>query len=273
MDGSEPVPSPARAPGRTSVSAPGPVTGVTSAGPPPAAAPPGESDPAPRGRALVVAIDGPSGSGKSTVAREVARRLGLRYLDTGAMYRAVTWLALRDRVDLADERALTDLAEQADLRIGTDPSAPSVQVGDVDVATAIRSEEVTSAVSAVSAVPGVRAVLVGRQRELVGDGGVVVEGRDIGSVVVPDADVKVFLTATSTTRAHRRARETRGDRVSAEAVDRTHSALQHRDRLDSARRASPLLRAPDAVEIDSTALDVDGVVASVLALVAAGARR
>ncbi len=222
---------------------------------------------------LVIAIDGPSGSGKSTVARGVARRLGLRYLDTGAMYRALTWLALRRGVDLADAAALTALAEDADLRVGTDPVTPTCHVGGEDVAAAIRSDEVTAAVSAVSAVAGVRAVLVARQRDLAAAGGVVVEGRDIGSVVLPDADVKVFLTATSATRAHRRARETRGAGLTSDALDRTHTAIERRDRLDSARTASPLARAPDAVEIDSTALDVDDVVAAVLALVPTEARR
>lgn len=232
----------------------------------------GGSEPASRRRpdsrpTLVVAIDGPSGSGKSTVSRAVARRLGLRYLDTGAMYRAVTWLALHENVAPDDQERLAALARSADVRLGTDPDMPTCHVGETDVADAIRGEDVTAAVSAVSAVPGVRAALVARQRELVGAGGIVVEGRDIGTVVLPDADVKVFLTASSHARAQRRARETNGAVLTSDAIDRTHHAMARRDRLDSGRKVSPLTRAHDAVEIDSTALDIDDVVEHILALV------
>src|SRR4051794_2461215 len=155
-------------------------------------------------RKLVVAIDGPSGSGKSTVARGVATALGLRYLDTGAMYRAVTWLALQDGVDLGDAGALARLARGAALDITADPEAPRIVAAGHDVTTAVRSREVTAAVSTVSAVPEVRAAMVQRQREVIADGGIVVEGRDIGTTVVPDAAVKVFLTADAATRAQRR---------------------------------------------------------------------
>ncbi|HVF20295.1 MAG TPA: (d)CMP kinase [Mycobacteriales bacterium] len=217
----------------------------------------------------VVAVDGPSGSGKSTVSRRVAQRLGLRYLDTGAMYRAITWEVLRRQLEL--EPALLGLVLTADeldrmeLEVGTDPRRAAVRIAGHDVATAIRGEEVTSAVSIVSAVPQVRRWLVTRQRELIGAGRIVVEGRDIGTTVVPTAEVKVFLTASGSARAARRHREA----VEDGAVERTEAALARRDALDSTRATSPLARAADAVEIDSTDLGVAEVVSAVLARCAA----
>ena len=215
---------------------------------------------------LVVAIDGPSGSGKSTVARGVAATLGLRYLDTGAMYRAVTWLALHRKIPLADTEALTRLAETADLEVSTSPEPVTISADNTDVTAAIRGADVTAAVSAVSAVPGVRAAMVRRQREVIGEGGIVVEGRDIGTTVAPDAPVKVFLTADESARAERRARET------AAAVDATRDALAQRDRLDAGRAASPLTQATDAVVIDSSHLSADEVIAEVVALARSVAR-
>ena len=209
---------------------------------------------------LVVAIDGPSGSGKSTVARGVAAALGLRYLDTGAMYRALTWLALDRAVPLTDGAALTELAEHARLEFSTTPDPVTVRAEGTDVTTAIRGDAVTAAVSVVSAVPGVRAALVRRQRETIGSGGIVVEGRDIGTTVVPEAPVKVFLTADEEARATRRALETTG------AVAATREALSRRDELDAARTASPMVQADDAVLIDSSHLSADEVVAQVVAL-------
>jgi cytidylate kinase len=208
---------------------------------------------------LVVAVDGPGGSGKSTVARALARRLGLRYLDTGAMYRALTWLALQRGIATDDAEALADLARSASLAIGTDPDAPTVMIEDVDVAGPIRGPDVTAAVSAVSAVPAVREQLVALQRTLIAvaagsSAGIVAEGRDIGTVVAPDAPIKVFLTATQTERARRRANENAADTVS------TQRDLARRDRLDSSRAASPLAQAPDALVVDSTAMAIDEVV-------------
>jgi CMP/dCMP kinase len=214
-------------------------------------------------RNLVVAIDGPSGSGKSTVAREVAIALELRYLDTGAMYRAVTWLALRGEIDLRSEVPLTELAETADLQITTDPRAPAIVADGIDVSAAVRSAYVTAAVSVVSAVPGVRSAMVRRQREIIGAGGIVVEGRDIGSTVVPDAPVKVFLTADPATRAQRRSRQD-GTGEAAPQVESTEADLIRRDVADSSRAASPLQQAPDALVVDSSALDIRQVVAAVL---------
>jgi cytidylate kinase len=204
-------------------------------------------------------VDGPGGSGKSTVARALARRLGLRYLDTGAMYRALTWLALQRGIATDDADALADLARSASLAIGTDPDAPTVMIEDVDVAGPIRGPDVTAAVSAVSAVPAVREQLVALQRMLIsiaaGSGaGIVAEGRDIGTVVAPEAPIKVFLTASATERARRRADETAADAAS------TQRDLARRDRLDSSRAASPLAQAADALVVDSTAMGVDEVV-------------
>ena len=215
---------------------------------------------------LVVAIDGPSGSGKSTVARGVAAALGLRYLDTGAMYRAITWLALERGVPLDDGRALAELAQSADLVVSTTPGPSTISADGTDVTKAIRGEAVTAAVSAVSAVPGVRAAMVRRQKSAIGAGGIVVEGRDIGTTVAPDAPIKIFLTADETARATRRARETAG------AVTATQDALARRDQLDATRTASPLAQAADAVVIDSSHMSADEVIAHVVALARSAAR-
>ena len=221
---------------------------------------------------VVIAVDGPSGSGKSTVARGVARALGLRYLDTGAMYRAVTWAALQRRLDLADAVAVGDLAATVVLDMGTDPVTPGVAVDGADATAAVRSEAVTAAVSAVSAVPAVRASMVRRQRELIGAGGIVVEGRDIGTTVAPDATLKIFLTADPAARARRRGLEIEGARLDAAALDRTRDDLLRRDAADSGRAASPLAQAEDAIVIDSTELDADGVVTRILELLKAADR-
>lgn len=203
----------------------------------------------------VVAVDGPSGSGKSTVSRRLADALGASYLDTGAMYRAVTWAVLRDGVDPADQAAVAAVCARVRLEIGTDPGKPYVRVDGVAVDGPIRGVEVTAAVSAVSAVPAVRAALVAQQREIIaGSGRIVVEGRDIGTVVAPDADLKVYLTASVDERARRRSDENRAD------VDLTAADLRRRDKLDSTRAADPLRRAPDAVELDTTRLGIDEVV-------------
>jgi CMP/dCMP kinase len=205
---------------------------------------------------VVVAVDGPSGSGKSTVSRRLAAALGAHYLDTGAMYRAVTWAVLRSGVDLSDADAVAKVAAEVRLSIGTDPAAPTISADGVGIDVEIRGPEVTGAVSAVAAVPAVRQLMVARQRELIADAGrIVVEGRDIGSVVAPDADLKVFLTASADARAQRRSAEIAAD-VTATAAD-----LARRDKLDSTRAASPLLQAPDAVTLDSTELGIDEVVA------------
>jgi len=203
----------------------------------------------------VVAVDGPSGSGKSTVSRSLAAALGARYLDTGAMYRAVTWAVLQAGVDPHDAAAVADIAARVRLDVGTDPRKPYVRVDDTAVDGPIRGPEVTAAVSAVAAVPAVRAILVAAQRAVIASTGrIVVEGRDIGTVVAPHADLKVYLTASVDERARRRSTEVAAD------VDDTAADLNRRDRLDSTRAADPLRRADDAVELDTTALGVDEVV-------------
>lgn len=220
---------------------------------------------APRpGFAGVIALDGPSGTGKSTVARRLATRLGARYLDTGAMYRAATVAALRRGVDLSDPVAVTDVVETAVIEISTDPQDVYVRLDGEPVDEQIRSAETTSAVSAVSAVPAVRAALVAAQRELIADGGIVVEGRDIGSTVWPTARPKVYLTASPEARARRRAGELGQADVQAVAGD-----IARRDELDSNRAASPLARPDDAVEVDTTELGIDEVVAHLADLAAA----
>jgi CMP/dCMP kinase len=215
--------------------------------------------------ALVVAVDGPSGSGKSSTARGVASRLGLRYLDTGALYRAVTWWLLERGVDVHDSSAVARDLQSLELQLSTDPDDPRVRVDGTDVSDAIRERDVTNAVSAVSAVPAVRQYLVPVQRAVIDVGGVVVEGRDIGTVVAPEAPVKVFLTADSEARARRRSAELEHDADAT--VSRTHEELRRRDHLDSSREVSPLARAEDAVELDSTDLTLEQVIDAIVVLV------
>jgi cytidylate kinase len=203
----------------------------------------------------VIALDGPSGTGKSTVARGLARRIGFRYLDTGAMYRAVAWAVLDAGVDPEDQLAVGRIADRVVLDVSTDPDRPAVAVDGRRVDAAIRTPAVTTAVSPVSATPHVREVLVAAQRQLIGAGHVVVEGRDIGTVVAPDAPLKVFLTAAPGVRAQRRSeQEGTADRA-AIAAD-----LDRRDTYDSSRQHSPLRAADDAVHLDTTALGVDEVI-------------
>jgi cytidylate kinase len=210
----------------------------------------------------VVALDGPSGTGKSTVARRLAALLLARYLDTGAMYRAATVAILRAGAPLDDEDAMAEVVRRARIVVSTDPHAPAVTLDGLAVDEVIRSAEVTSAVSAVSAVPAVREWLVAQQREIIGAGGIVVEGRDIGSVVWPRARPKVFLTATADARARRRAGELGGGaQLSVVAAD-----IGRRDQLDSARAASPLIRPADAVVLDTTQLEIDEVVTRLIDL-------
>ena len=211
----------------------------------------------------VVALDGPSGTGKSTVARRLARRLGARYLDTGAMYRAATAMVLRSGVHPSDADAVLNVVDAIAVAISTDPDDVTVLVGDTDLTTEIRTAQVTAAVSAVSALPAVRRRLVRQQRELIGAGGIVVEGRDIASVVWPQAELKVYLTASADVRARRRADELG---LSAPSVEQVAADLARRDTFDSSRAASPLVRADGARELDTSALDVDGVVEELVRL-------
>ncbi|MFI0371728.1 (d)CMP kinase [Actinomadura sp. 1N219] len=213
---------------------------------------------------LVIAMDGPSGSGKSSASKGVARALGLRYLDTGAMYRAVTWWMLDKGVPVEDAAAVEARAAEPVIASGTDPDAPAITVDGTDVSAPIRTRDVTNAVSAVSSVPAVRARMVALQREIIGSGGIVVEGRDIGTVVAPDAPVKVYLTASEEARAARRAKDLAADPGASVTVTQAEQA--RRDRLDSTRKASPLTRAGDAHEIDSTELSLAEVIEAVVRL-------
>ena len=212
---------------------------------------------------FVVAVDGPSGSGKSSTARGAASRLGLAYLDTGAMYRAVTWALLQRGTDLDDPAAIARDAQDVSIVSGTDPIAPTIEADGTDVALAIRGDDVTAHVSPVSAVPEVRAMLVALQQRVIADAGegIVVEGRDIGSTVAPEAPVKVYLVADPAARAARRAAERGGADAAA-----TAQSLAARDRIDSTRATSPLVQADGAVEIDGTHLTLDEVVDEVVAL-------
>ncbi|GAB3262263.1 (d)CMP kinase [Nocardioides dilutus] len=219
------------------------------------------------GDGVVVAVDGTSGSGKSSTSRGVARRLGLRYLDTGAMYRAVTWWMLRHGVDVHDAAAVAARCEEARIESGTDPVAPTITVDGEDVAVEIRGDDVNAAVSPVSAVPRVRARMQVMQRQIIeaalADGGIVVEGRDIGSVVWPDAAVKIYLSADAAARAHRRALEEGGS-----DVDATRESLLARDKIDSGRAVSPLVLAEGAVHLDTTDLTLDQAIDRIVRMVA-----
>lgn len=220
----------------------------------------------------VIALDGPAGSGKSTVARAVARSLGWRYVDSGATYRAATAAVLHAGTDLADPVAVAAIVAAAEIRLDTDPDSPSVWLDGKDVSTEIRGTDVTAAVSAVSAVPAVRSALVALQRALMGNGDVVVEGRDICTVVAPRARVKIFLDADPAVRAGRRASEEHAgvavSGVQGEVATAVAADLARRDTLDSSRAVSPLAPAVDAVHVDASFLDVDQVVARVLMLAA-----
>lgn len=209
--------------------------------------------------ARVVAIDGPAGSGKSTVARRVAEVLGLPALDTGAMYRALTWAVLDQGIDPADAAAVAALADRLDLEVG-----PPVLVGGRDVNDAIRTADVSAAVSLVAAVPEARVILVRAQREWIAiHGGGVVEGRDIGTVVAPDALLKIYLVASEEERARRRQEQDGATEASGD-LDATQAAIRRRDAIDSGRAASPLAAAADAVVLDTTGLSVEGVVDEVV---------
>lgn len=217
-----------------------------------------------RERSIVIAIDGPAGSGKSTIAKGVAKALGLRRLDTGAMYRALTLEAVHEGIEPDDARKLAALARRT--RFSYEDS--EILVDGKHVGQAIRSPEVSRVVSRVAAHSGVRRQLVQRQREIIGKGGVVVEGRDIGTVVAPHADLKVFLTASPAERALRRHRELTGAGVKL-SLPKLRKEQARRDRLDSTRSVSPLVPAKDAVKIDSTGKTPRQTVAEVVRLVRA----
>lgn len=224
---------------------------------------------------VVIAVDGPAGTGKSSVSRGLARSLGARYIDTGAMYRIVTLAVVRAGVDLADTPAIEAAVADVPLSVGYDPDEDKAYLDAEDVSREIRGDAVTKAVSAVSAVPAVRARLVGLQRELAaGPDSVVVEGRDIGTVVLPGADVKIFLTASAEERARRRNDQNVANGL-ADDYAGVLADVKRRDHLDSTRPVSPLRAADDAVVVDTSTMTEPEVVAHLMQLVAerAGARR
>jgi cytidylate kinase len=217
-------------------------------------------------RALIVAIDGPSGAGKGTVARTLAAQLAYRHVDTGAMYRAVAWRARMLGLDLGDGEAVADVARRAELEVNA-----VTRIDGHDVTEAIRTPDMDRAAAIVAQHPQVRTVLVARQRDYGRGGGIIMEGRDIGTVVFPAADVKVYLDAAPEERARRRSQDAAHASRLEPGASRVAEALAERDRTDRTRSTSPLTIAPDAVYIDTTHLSIDAVVERVLALVDARA--
>lgn len=215
---------------------------------------------------LIIAIDGPSGAGKSTLGRMLARALGLLYIDTGSMYRAVALAVMESSISATDDVAVGSLAGRVDIDLKGDPDSLRVTLGGVDVTEQIRSEEVTHLSSIISTIPEVRRAMVARQREL-GERGAVLNGRDIGTVVFPDADVKFFLTAVPEERAQRRFGEERLQDPTA-SFSATFDDMKERDRRDSTRADSPLKAADDAILVDSTGLSIDEVFEKMMAAIA-----
>jgi cytidylate kinase len=215
---------------------------------------------------FIIAIDGPSGAGKSTLGRMLARELGLLYIDTGAMYRAVALAVTRAGVSTADPEAVAEAARRAEIQLAGDPDSLQVRLDGSDVSEEIRGEQIGHTASVVSAIPEVRRELVRRQRELGASGGVVLDGRDIGTVVFPDADVKFFLTAVPEERARRRHDEERL-KERDQTFEATLADINARDRRDASREDSPLRIADDAVVIDTTELPVEEVYRHMLAVI------
>lgn len=211
----------------------------------------------------VIAIDGPSGAGKGTVARAIAAQLQWRHVDTGAMYRAVAWKAIRERVALDDESAVARLAAHSGLEL----NGPRVVIDGADVTDELRNADMDRAAAAVARLGQVRAALVRRQQELARAGSVVMEGRDIGTVVFPDAPVKIYLDADPAERAARRASDEHHQRPATSGVEEIRRELDERDQSDRTRTASPLTSAPDAVRIDTTGVPVEEVVRRVLEVI------
>ena len=218
-------------------------------------------------KGLQVAIDGPASAGKSTVAKQVAKRFGYIYCDTGAMYRSVTLAALNQGIDVHDQAAVAALAQR--IKIGFEPGEPEqrVFVDGKEVTAAIRSNEVNANVSAVAAIPAVREEMVAQQRQIAAAGGIVMDGRDIGTTVLPNAQVKIFLVASAHERARRRFEENQRKGISTTTLAELQAAIERRDKLDSERSVSPLTQAQDAVRLDSTHLSIAQVVDEISAII------
>lgn len=218
-------------------------------------------------KGLQVAIDGPASSGKSTVAKIIAKRFGYVYCDTGAMYRSVTWAALENGIDVSDTKQVIDLARR--INITFEPGQPDqrVFVDGHEVTKDIRTEKIAANVSAVAAIPEVRAQMVEQQRQIAQAGGIVMDGRDIGTTVLPDAQVKVFLVASAHERARRRYEENLQKGLATQSLDELEAAIKLRDQKDSTRKVSPLTQAKDAILIDTTSLTIDQVVDEISALI------
>ena len=218
---------------------------------------------------MIIAIDGPSGAGKSTVSKAVARRLDFSCLDTGAMYRSVAWKALQEGVSLEDAEALGRIARDNDIAFAHeagDPLPRRVSIAGVDVTDAIRTAEIDRSVSSVASVPAVRAALVAQQQRIGRAGNYVVEGRDIGTAVFPEAELKVFLTASAAERARRRVAQNERRGIGSTDYDEVLADIEHRDEVDSSRDTSPLKPAADAVQMDSTGRTIDQVIDRICAL-------
>lgn len=218
-------------------------------------------------KGLQVAIDGPASAGKSTVAKQVAKRFGYIYCDTGAMYRSVTLAALNQGIDVHDQAAVAALAQR--IKIGFEPGEPEqrVFVDGKEVTAAIRSNEVNANVSAVAAIPAVREEMVAQQRQIAAAGGIVMDGRDIGTTVLPNAQVKIFLVASAHERARRRFKENQRKGIATTTLAELQAAIERRDELDSERSVSPLTQAQDAIRLDSTHLSIAQVVDEISAII------
>mgnify|MGYP001942677888 FL=1 len=213
-----------------------------------------------------IAIDGPAAAGKSTVAKKIAKKLKYTYIDTGAMYRTITLAALNRKVDYEDENALKDIANEVTITFENDEEGQKVFLNNVDVTKEIRNKEVTNNVSIVAKHRSVRTILVNKQRELAKNGNVVMDGRDIGTFVLPDADVKIFLVASVEERAMRRHKENLLNGFESD-LEQLKEEIRERDRIDSEREMAPLVKAEDAIEVDTTNMTIDEVVEYILSIV------
>ena len=217
---------------------------------------------------LIIAIDGPAGAGKSTIAREVARRLGYLFINTGAMYRAIAWKAREAAIPLEDRATIGRLAEESVIELTGPVDSLRVLIDGREITAEIVSREISEAASIVSAIPAVRRALVARQQEMGARGGVVMEGRDIGTQVFPQADLKIYLDATVEARAARRHAEDLARGTASTSLEQLQDEIQTRDTRDKTRADSPLVQAPDAIYLDSSAMSIDEVVSRMLTLIA-----